>query len=117
MSALLGLVYIQSLRNLGVFIYYFFYLCTLLNDIQLSYLKPAQMRRLVDKSKNTETKTTLPNQLGLLNECPDYGTKHSDDEVPIILELWGMGSTPSLPSLPGPPMPWVVAPDRALSMG
>ena len=34
-----------------------------------------------------------------------------------MLELWGMQSTPSLPSLPGPLWPRVVAPDRALSMG
>ena len=26
----------------------------------------------------------------------------SDGEVPVMLELWGMRSTPSLPSLPGP---------------
>ena len=34
-----------------------------------------------------------------------------------MLELWGMRSTSSLPSLPGPLWPGVVAPDRALSMG
>ncbi len=43
--------------------------------------------------------------------------KQSDGEVPAMLELWGMRSTPSLPSLPGPLWPGVVAPDRALSMG
>ena len=32
-------------------------------------------------------------------------------------ELWRMRSTPSLPSLPGPLWPGVVAPDRVLSMG
>ena len=36
------------------------------------------------------------------NECPRYNTKHSDDEVSVILELWGMWSTHLLPSLPGP---------------
>ena len=46
-----------------------------------------------------------------------YDTKQSDGEVPAVLELWGMRSTPSLPSLPGPLWPGVVAPDRALSMG
>ena len=35
-------------------------------------------------------------------ECPGYDTKQSDGEVPAILELWGMRSTPSLPSLTGP---------------
>ena len=33
-----------------------------------------------------------------------------------MLELWGMQSTPSLPSLPGPLWPGVVALDRVLSM-
>ena len=32
-------------------------------------------------------------------------------------EIWGMRSTPSLPSLPGPLWPGVVAPDRVLAMG
>ena len=34
-----------------------------------------------------------------------------------MLELWGMQSTPSLPLLPGPLWPEVVAPIRVLSMG
>ena len=51
------------------------------------------------------------------NECPGYDTKQSDGEIPVMLELWGMLSTPLLPSLPGPLCPGVVAPDRALSMG
>ena len=29
------------------------------------------------------------------NECPRYDTKQSDGEVPAMLELWGMQSTPS----------------------
>ena len=51
------------------------------------------------------------------NKCPRYDTKQSDSEVPAVLELWGMLSTPSLPFLPGPLWSGVVAPDRALSMG
>ena len=51
------------------------------------------------------------------NECPGYDTKQSDGEVPVMLELWGMRSTPSLTSLPGPLWPGVVAPDRVLSIG
>ena len=35
------------------------------------------------------------------NECPGYDTRQSDGEVPVMLELWGMRSTPLLPSLPG----------------
>ncbi len=46
-----------------------------------------------------------------------YDTKQYDGEVQIMLEFWGMRSTPSLPSLPGPLWPRVVAPDRLLSMG
>ena len=45
------------------------------------------------------------------NECPGYDTKQSDGEVLAMLELWGMRSTPSLPLLPGPLWPGVVAPD------
>ena len=46
------------------------------------------------------------------NECPRYDTKQSDGQVLAMLELWGMRSTPSLPSLPGPLWPGVVAPDK-----
>ena len=46
-----------------------------------------------------------------------YDTKQSDGEVPAVLEIWGMRRTPSLPLLPGPLWPGVVAPDRDLSMG
>ena len=41
-----------------------------------------------------------------------YDIKQPDGEVPAMLELWGMRSTPSLPSLPGPLWPGVVAPDK-----
>ena len=51
------------------------------------------------------------------NECPAYDTKQSDGELWVMLELWGMQSTPLLLSLPGPFWPGVVAPDRVLSMG
>ena len=51
------------------------------------------------------------------NECSGYNTKKSDGDVQVMLELWGIQSTPSLPSLPGPLWSGVVAPDRALSMG
>ena len=36
------------------------------------------------------------------NEFPGYDTKQSDGEVPAMQELWGIQSTPLLPSLPGP---------------
>ena len=51
------------------------------------------------------------------NECPGFDTKRFDGEVSMMLELWGMQSTPSLPLLPGPLWPGVAVLDRALSMG
>ena len=53
----------------------------------------------------------------LLPEYPGFDTKQSHGEVPVILELWGMQSIPSLALLPGPLWLRMVAPDRALSMG
>ena len=51
------------------------------------------------------------------NESPGNNTKQSHCEVPVMQELWGTWSTPSLPLLPGPLWPGMVAPDRAISMG
>ena len=51
------------------------------------------------------------------NEFPGYDTKHFDGEAPVMLELWGIQSTPSLPLIPGPFWPRVITPDRVLSMG
>ena len=53
----------------------------------------------------------------LHNEYPRYDTKQSDGEVPVILELLGIRSTPSLLSLPGPLWSGVVAPESVPSMG
>ena len=44
-------------------------------------------------------------------------TKQADGEDLVVLELRGMRSTSSLPSLPGPLWPEVVASDKVLSMG
>ena len=44
-------------------------------------------------------------------------SKKSDDEAPVVLELWRMRSTPSWPSIPGPLWPGVVSPERVLSIG
>ena len=44
-------------------------------------------------------------------------TKQSDGEVPVMLELWWMRSTPSFPSLQGPIWPGMVESDRVLCMG
>ena len=48
--------------------------------------------------------------------CPGFDTKQADGEALVMLELWGVRSTPSLPSLPGPLWLAVVAPDRVLRM-
>ena len=53
----------------------------------------------------------------LPNKCPVYDTKQSDGEVPVMQELSGMQSTPSLPLLPGPLWPGVVAPDKGPTYG
>ena len=51
------------------------------------------------------------------NKYPGYDTKQSDSKVAVMLELWRMQSTPSLPSLRYSLCPGVVAHDRALSLG
>ena len=43
--------------------------------------------------------------------------KQSDGEILVIRELWGMQSTSSLPSLPGPLCHKVVAPEKDPSIG
>ena len=62
---------------------------------------------------------TVPLQRGKnhQNEDPGYYTKQSNSEIPVMLELWGMWSARSLPSLPGPFWPGMVTPDRVLSIG
>ena len=51
------------------------------------------------------------------NEYPGYDTKQSDGEVPVMLVLWRMQSTPSLLLLSGPFGPGMVALGKAQSMG
>ena len=46
-----------------------------------------------------------------------YDTKQSDGEAQAMLESWRLHSIPLWSTLPGPPKPGVVAPDRVLSMG
>ena len=53
----------------------------------------------------------------ITKECPDYDIKQYDSEAPVTLEFLEMQSTTSLPSLPGPLWPGVVALERFLSMG
>ena len=53
----------------------------------------------------------------LHNEWAGYDIKQSDGKVPVMPELWGMQSIPSLPSLPGLLWPGVVVPNEILSIG
>ena len=46
-----------------------------------------------------------------------YDTKQLDGKVPVILDLWGMWSTPLLSLLPGSLRPGMVVPDRVPSIG
>ena len=48
--------------------------------------------------------------------CPLYDTKQSDGETSVMMYLWGIHSTSTLPSLPGLLWLGVVAPDTVLSM-
>ena len=67
-------------------------------------------------TRNTLAQSTRAAEYTDCKECSGYDTKQSDGEAPLILELWGMQSAPSLPSLSGPLWPRVVALDRVLSM-
>ena len=55
-------------------------------------------------------------RLPCFNKCPDYDTKQSNGEVPVMLELRGMWSNPSFPLLPAPFWPGVITLDRVLYM-
>ena len=53
------------------------------------------------------------NQMSVLG----YDIKPSDDEAPVMQELWGRQSAFSMPSLPDPLWSGEVGPDRVLYMG
>ena len=67
--------------------------------------------------KNTPTASLQRVKTPPPNKCPGYDTKRSDGEALVMLELCRMWITSSLPLLPGPLWPEVVAPNRALSIG
>ena len=53
----------------------------------------AQLAGAVEYTNCTSTEGQEPPP----NKCPEYDTKQSDGEVPVMLELWRMHNTPSLP--------------------
>ena len=57
--------------------------------------------------QNTQTASLQRDKSPLHNKCLEYDTKQSDGEVSVMLELWGMQSTPSLPSFPGATIEWL----------
>ena len=70
--------------------------------------------RIVQSAGAAEyTDCTSAEESDFPNGCPGYDTKQSDGETPVMLELWGMRSTPLLPLL----WPGVVAPYRVLCKG
>ena len=72
---------------------------------------PSRLGQLSTSTASLQIKTPTR------NEYLGYDSKRSGGEVPVMLKFWGMWTTPSLPSLPGPLWPRVVTPDRVLSMG
>ena len=62
------------------------------------------------------TKCISPDVQDSPNECPGCDTKQPNGETQVMLELWGIWSTPSLSLLPAPLWSGLVAPDKVLSM-
>ena len=65
--------------------------------------------------KNTLTASLQRGKAPYHSECP-VDVKQSDGVAPVMLELWKMQRTPSLPSLQAPLWILVVALNRVLSM-
>ena len=80
--------------------YYYYYYCEF----------PHHHYQVVAQSAGAVYTLTISLQRGKTpphthNKRPGYDSKQHDGEVPLMLELWGKWSTPSLPSLPGPLWP------------
>ena len=93
------------------------------NFFQYPYFKkitlpyPAQLDGAVEYTDCIFAERVRPPPQTLPNKCPGYDIKQSDSEALVMLELWGMQKTPSMPSFLGPLWLAVLAPDRVLSMG
>ena len=69
-----------------------------------------QPSSLVQSAGDAEyTDSIIANRKDSPNDCLAYDTKRSDGEAQVMLELWGIRSTPSVLSLPGPHWPGVKA--------
>ena len=82
--------------------------------VLLSYLKifPSWL-----ELKNTPNASLERGKTQLPRVSCIWHTKQSDSEVLVMLELWGMQSTPLLPSVQGPLKPGVIAPDKGPIFG
>ena len=80
----------------------------------LAQFKPSNQSKMAKSSGAVENIDYISVEGKIL---PMSDTKKFDGEVPVMLELWGMWSTPSLPLLPDPLWSGVVVPDRVLSLG
>ena len=82
------------------------------------FVNPSSTRMKVEKGYSTKDQMLFPSSSANPQKSSVLDMiKLSDGEVPVMLKLWGIRSTPLLPLLPGQLWPGVVAPDRALSMG
>ena len=88
------------------------YLCiSLLISIYLSiYLAQAARAAEYTESISAERQDSA-------NKDPVSDAKQSDGEASVILELWGMQSTPSLPWFPGSFSLGVIISEKVLSIG
>ena len=68
------------------------------------------------KTKPNQTKSQQRSKT-LLTSILNMTLSKSDGEALVMLEIWGMQSTPLLTSFQSPLWPGVVAPDRVLSIG
>ena len=83
------------------FLTIFFFFLLFFFEIPHFHFLPSWLGLLNTQTAYLQRGKTYPH-MHTLNECPGYNNKQSDGEVPVLLELWGMWSTRSLPSFPCP---------------
>ena len=75
-------------------------------------IKPTQSAKAVDSTNSISAEGLISTS----TEYPSHDNQSSDSDS-LVLEHWGIWSTPSLLLLPGCLWPKVVAPDMFISMG